>query len=79
MALGLFVAIGLNYGNTTVIMPAPQVDAILRAIEKYRVEWMLGVPALYRMILENDRLDQYDMSSLKYCYLRRRCSSCRGF
>jgi long-chain acyl-CoA synthetase len=68
MALGLFVAIGLNYGNTTVIMPTPQVDAILRAIEKYRVKWMLGVPALYRMILENDRVDQYDMSTLKYCY-----------
>ncbi len=68
MALGLFVAIGLNYGNTTVIMPIPQVDAILRAIEKYKVRWMLGVPALYRMILENDRLDQYNLSSLKYCY-----------
>lgn len=68
MALGLFVAIGLNYGNTTIIMPVPQVDSILRAIEKYRVRWMLGVPALYRMILENDRLDQYDLSSLKYCY-----------
>ncbi len=68
MALGLFVAIGLNYGNTTIIMPVPQVDSILRAIEKYRVRWMLGVPALYRMILENDRLDQYDMGSLKYCY-----------
>ena len=68
MALGLFVAIGLNYGNTTIIMPVPQVDSILRAVEKYRARWMLGVPALYRMILENDRLDQYDMSSLKYCY-----------
>jgi len=68
MALGLFVAVGLNYGNTTVIMPVPQVDAILRAIQKYRVRWLLGVPALYRMILENDRLDQYDLSSLKYCY-----------
>lgn len=68
MALGLFVAIGLNYGNTTIIMPVPQVDSILRAVEKYRVRWMLGVPALYRMILENDRLGQYDMSSLKYCY-----------
>jgi long-chain acyl-CoA synthetase len=68
MALGLFVAIGLNYGSTTIIMPVPQVDAILRAIEKYRVRWMLGVPALYRMILENDRLGQYDLSSLKYCY-----------
>jgi len=68
MALGLFVAIGLNYGNTTVIMPVPQVDAILRAIEKYKVRWMLGVPALYRMILENDRLEQYNLRSLRYCY-----------
>jgi len=29
---------------------------------------VFGVPALYRMMLENDRLDQYDLSSLKYCY-----------
>jgi long-chain acyl-CoA synthetase len=68
MALGLFVAVGLNFGNTTVIMPVPQVDAILNSIQKYKVRWILGVPALYRMILENDRLDQYNMSSLKYCY-----------
>jgi long-chain acyl-CoA synthetase len=68
MALGLFVAIGLNYGNTTIIMPVPQVDAILQTIQKHKVRWFLGVPALYRMILENDRLDQYNLSSLKYCY-----------
>jgi long-chain acyl-CoA synthetase len=68
MALGLFVAIGLNKGNKTVIMPVPQVDAILSTIQKHKVRWILGVPALYRMILENDRLDQYDLSSLKYCY-----------
>jgi long-chain acyl-CoA synthetase len=68
MALGLFVAAGLNNGNTTIIMPVPQVDAILSAIQKYKVRWFLGVPALYRMILENDRLDQYDLSSLRYCY-----------
>lgn len=68
MALGLFVAVGLNYGNMCVIMPVPQVDAILRAIEKYRIRWMLGVPALYRMILENDRLEQYNLKSLRYCF-----------
>ena len=68
MALGLFVAIGLNYGNTTILMPVPQVDAILGAIQRYHVRWLLGVPALYRMILENDRLDRYDLSSLRYCY-----------
>ncbi len=68
MALGLFMAIGLNKGNTTALMPTPQVDAILETVQRHRVRWFLGVPALYRMILENDRLDQYDLSSLRYCY-----------
>jgi len=68
MALGLFMSIGLNKGNTTLLMPVPQVDAILETIERHRVRWLLGVPALYRMILENDRLDYYDLSSLTYCY-----------
>jgi long-chain acyl-CoA synthetase len=68
MALGLFMALGLNKGNTTLLMPTPQVDAILESIQRYSVRWLLGVPALYRMILENDRLDRYDLSSLTYCY-----------
>jgi long-chain acyl-CoA synthetase len=68
MALGLFMAIGLNKGNTTLIIPVPQVDAILETIERYGARWMLGVPALYRMILENDRRDRYDIKSLTYCY-----------
>jgi long-chain acyl-CoA synthetase len=68
MALGFFMAIGLNKGNMVVLMPQPQVDAILESIQRYRPRWFLGVPALYRMILENDRLDQYDLSSLKYCF-----------
>jgi len=68
MALGLFMAIGLNKGNTTLLMPVPQVDAILETIERHKVRWLLGVPALYRMMLENDRLDYYDLSSLTYCY-----------
>ena len=68
MALGLLMAVGLNKGNTTILMPVPQVDAILETIQQYNVRWLLGVPALYRMILENDRLDRYDLSSLTYCY-----------
>jgi long-chain acyl-CoA synthetase len=68
MALGLLMAIGLNYGNATILMPIPQIDAILESIHRYHVRWLLGVPALYRMILENDRLERYDLSSLRYCY-----------
>jgi long-chain acyl-CoA synthetase len=68
MAKGLMIAFGFNLGNTVVLMPSPEVDATLKAIERYKVGWMLGVPALYRMFLESDRLEQYDLSSLKYCY-----------
>jgi long-chain acyl-CoA synthetase len=68
MALGLFMAVGLNKGNLTLVMPVPQVDSILECVQRYRARWMLGVPALYRMILENDRLDRYDLKSLTYCY-----------
>ena len=68
MALGLFMAIGLNKANTVSLMPVPEVDAILESIQRYRIRWLLGVPALYRMILENDRFDRYRLDSLKYCF-----------
>ena len=68
MAKGFALATALNQGNTMILMPVPEVDPILEAIRKYKVRWLLGVPMLYRMILENDRIDQYDIGSLKYCY-----------
>jgi long-chain acyl-CoA synthetase len=68
MAKGFTIGFGFNFGNTVILMPSPDTDAVLKAIERYKVGWMLGVPALYRMFLENDRIDQYDLTSLKYCY-----------
>jgi long-chain acyl-CoA synthetase len=68
MAKGFAIAFGFNYGNTVVLMPSPEIDSVLAAIERYHVKWMLGVPTLYRMILENDRVDQYNLSSLRFCY-----------
>jgi long-chain acyl-CoA synthetase len=68
MAKGLIIAAGLNCGCKTVLMPQPHIDAILRDVERHGVRWFLGVPALYRMVLENDRIEQYDLSSLTYCY-----------
>jgi len=59
---------GLSLGISTILMPVPQVDAILEAIRKYKATLFVGVPALYRMILENDRVDLYDLSSLRYCW-----------
>ena len=68
MAKGFAIATAFNKGNTLVLMPVPEPDAVLDAILRYRVTWMLGVPTLYRTLLENDRIDQYDLTSLRYCY-----------
>jgi len=55
-------------GNKCILMPEPQPDAISECVQKYKVDILAGVPTLYRMILENDRVDQYDFSSLRYCW-----------
>jgi long-chain acyl-CoA synthetase len=68
MAQGVILGMVLTKGNTAVLMPVPLVDAILKAIEKYRGTLFLGAPTLYRMILENDRLDSFDLSSLRFCW-----------
>lgn len=64
---GFCMAWGLTKGNPVTIMPIPEVDAILDAIQRHKVTVMTGVPALYRMILENDRVETYDCSSLRLC------------
>jgi long-chain acyl-CoA synthetase len=68
MPKGFFLAAGLNAGSTTVLMPLPHTDALLHAIQHHRIRWFLGVPTLYRRILESDRVDQYRLDSLRYCY-----------
>jgi len=68
MGKGTLMGIALSIGNPTVIMPLPPVDAILEAIQRYKATLLLGVPTLYRMILECDRLDMYDLSSLRHCW-----------
>ena len=68
VGMAFFLCFGLGLGNTTVLMPLPQIDAILEMIQRYKVNLFVGVPTLYRMILESDRVDLYDLSSLKYCW-----------
>jgi len=68
MAQGVILGMVLSRGNTAVLMPIPQVDSILEAIQRHKGTLFLGAPTLYRMILENDRLNRYDLSSLKFCW-----------
>lgn len=68
--LGQTTALGtvLLHGGTILLQPRANLDAMLDAAMRWKAGTFIGVPALYRMILEHDRLDQYDLSSLKYCF-----------
>ena len=55
-------------GGTLILLPRVNLDANFDAIQRFKVKTMIGVPALYRMMLEHVRLDQYDLSSLRYCF-----------
>ena len=55
-------------GGTLILQPRINLDAAFDAIQRFRAKTMIGVPALYRMILEHYRLDQYDLSSVEYWF-----------
>jgi long-chain acyl-CoA synthetase len=58
----------LLVGGTLILLPKINLDAALDAIQRFKAKTMIGVPTLYRMILEHDRLDQYDLSSVQYWF-----------
>lgn len=68
LAQGIILGAVLTKGNAAILVPFPQVDGILEDIERNKATLFLGAPTLYRMILENDRLKFYNLSSLKYCW-----------
>jgi len=67
--LGQTLGLGLILsGGTLVLHPRPNLDAIFTCIERFHAKAMIGVPALYRMILEHRRIDQYNLGSVK-CWM----------
>ncbi len=58
----------LLVGGTLILQPKVNLDANLDAIERFQARSMVGVPTLYRMMLEHERLDQYDLSSVDHWF-----------
>jgi acyl-CoA synthetase (AMP-forming)/AMP-acid ligase II len=53
-------------GGTTVIMPAFQVDAFLRAVEEERIDILTTVPAIYWLALNSPRFAGTDVSGVRF-------------
>ena len=67
-SFGMAMGMGsLLSGDTVIILPRVNLDALFEQISKYKAKSFFGVPALFKMILDHERLHFYDLSSLEYC------------
>ncbi len=58
----------LLVGGAIVLMPKVNLDAVFDSVQRFKARSLIGVPTLYRMILDHDRIDFYDLSSLTYAF-----------
>ena len=54
-------------GDTVILPPRVNLDGLMSWIQRYRATSLFAVPSFFRMLLEHDRIDQYDLGSLQYC------------
>src|SRR5688572_17170086 len=54
-------------GGSVVILPGFDAREVIRAIDRYKVTYLTGVPAMYKMLLaEKELLARHDVSSIRY-------------
>lgn len=55
-------------GGTLITQPKVNLDATFEQMQRFKARTLIGVPTLYRMMLEHERLNQYDLSSVDYWF-----------
>lgn len=67
--LGQNIGLGaLLAGDTLILLPQMDIEAVLQHIDRYKVTTLFGTPTFFRMILEHPEADNYNLGSLKWCY-----------
>lgn len=66
-AMTVVMNYGIERAAELVIMPRFVLDDALKLINKTKPTIMPGVPTLFNAIINHQKLDAYDMSSLKFC------------
>lgn len=65
---GMTLKIHLIAGGSVVILPAFDSAAVIEAIDRYKCTYIGGVPAMYRMLVnDTESLAKHDVSSLRFC------------
>ncbi len=70
--------VGIAGGFEIILLPRFRLDQLLKVIDQERATVLMGVPTMYSAINGSQLLEQYDLSSLRFCIsggapLPRRC------
>jgi acyl-CoA synthetase (AMP-forming)/AMP-acid ligase II len=65
MALQEQLVPSLRMGNTAILLAALSIQAFLELVEKQKVDFLVGSPAIYRILLGSEDVKKYDLSSIK--------------
>lgn len=63
--LSLYMCQCLIWGTSVVILPRFDLDTYLRCVEQYRPDELALVPPVALMLIKDDRVSKYDLSSVK--------------
>lgn len=66
--LNLFLLTGIMLGTTNIIHRDFHPVEVLKAIEKYKITYFFGVPAMYNALLQVPNYENYDLSSVQKCF-----------
>jgi long-chain acyl-CoA synthetase len=65
---GMTLKVHLIAGGSVVVLPAFESSAVIAAIDRYQCTYIGGVPAMFRMLVNDEEaLAKHDVSSLRYC------------
>lgn len=65
---GMTLKVHLIAGGSVVVLPGFDSSRVIEAIDRYKCTYIGGVPAMYRMLVnDQEALARYDVSSLRYC------------
>jgi long-chain acyl-CoA synthetase len=54
-------------GGTVIVFPRPDIEGLMKSIEKYRAHVLHGVPTLYNAINNHPRASKYRLNTLLFC------------
>lgn len=58
---------GIFDGATVVAIPRPDIEQLMKIIQKHKAHVLHGVPTLYNMINNHPKVSQFDLKSLAFC------------